>query len=193
MLIERIDYEEDILFVGVGEIRNETMKNKDDLIGLSSSLTQDARVVQFLSPNLIAGQIHLLSAAQNAINAIKGEYPISRSLNIEIIVYASGQRQIEHAFEKVGVIDDLETIAVVIIDESKDSVKDCFNQLFIKLGCDVEPAFNYNRQQMGKIMKAFEVSDTELKTFTDSNNLDDLRDALVRCIVSMISMVALDA
>jgi tRNA threonylcarbamoyladenosine modification (KEOPS) complex Cgi121 subunit len=193
MLIERIFYKEEILFVGIGELRNETMKNKDELISLSSSHTTNSTVVQFLSPKLIAGPIHLLSAARNAINAVRGNYAISRSLNIEIIVYASAQRQIEHAFQLVGLGDISEKIGVVVIAESKDSIHKCFERLFKQVGSDIVPAFRFNRKRMGKIMKAFEVSKTELRTFTDSDNLEDLQDALVRCIVSKISMVALDA
>jgi tRNA threonylcarbamoyladenosine modification (KEOPS) complex Cgi121 subunit len=193
MLIERVLYREEVLFVGIGELSNESMKKKDELISLSTALTDETTVVQFLSPILIAGPIHLLSAAQNAINAIKGKYAISRSLNVEIIVYASAQRQIEVAFEKVGVEDDLKTVGVVIIDERKDAIQECFEQLFIKLGSDIEPAFSYDRKRMNQIMKSFDVSDTELRTFTDSDKLDELQDALIRCIVSRVSMVALDA
>ena len=193
MLIESIFFEEDTLFVGIGELRNETKKGKDELVSLSTTLSKESTVVQFLSPNLIAGPVHLRSAAQNAINAIRGNYAISRSLNVEILVYASAQRQIEHAFEKVGVEDDLETVGVVIIDENENTIQECFEQLFVELGTDVEPAFSYDRNRISQIMNAFEVSDTELKTFTDSDNIDDLFDALARCVVSRISMVALDA
>jgi KEOPS complex subunit Cgi121 len=193
MLIEQISYEDDVLFVGLGELANEGRKGKDELISLSSSLTKESTVVQFLSPNLIAGPIHLLSAAQNAINAINGKYAISRSLNVEVIVYASAQRQIERAFETVGLEDNLETVGVVVIDVSKDSIQDCFEDLFVKLGSDIKPAFSYDRKRMGSIMSAFDINTTELRTFTDSDNFEDLQDALVRCIVSKISMVALDA
>lgn len=193
MLIEKIFCEENTMFVGIGELRNETKKRKDELVALSSALTQESTTVQFFTTSLIAGPLHLLSAAQNAINAVRGDYAISRSLNVEIIVYASAQRQIERAFEKMGVEDDLETIAVVIINESKDSIQDCFEQLFTEVGPDMEPAFSYERSQMIRIMDAFDVSDTELRTFTDSDNLDELQDALVRCIVSRVSMVGIDA
>ena len=181
------------MFVGIGELRNEKMKEKDELISLSSAISKEPTVVQFLSPKLIAGPTHLLSAAQNAMNAVRGKYVISRSLNVELLVYASAQRQIERAFEKVGVEDGLETVGVLIISESKDSIQECFEELFKKLGRDVEPAFHIDRKRMDQIMTAFEVSDTELRTFTPSDELNDLQDALVRCIVSRVSMVALDA
>jgi KEOPS complex subunit Cgi121 len=193
MIIEKLFYEDETLFVGIGELRNETRKKKEELISLSSTLTKDSIVVQFFSPGLIAGPMHLLSAAQNAINAVKGKYAISRSLNVEIIVYASAQRQIERAFEKVGVEDDLETVGVVIIDASKKNILDSFEQLYTKLGSNVEHAFCYDKTRLVQIKTAYDVSDTELRTFTDSDNLDDLKDALVRCIVSKVSMVALDA
>jgi KEOPS complex subunit Cgi121 len=193
MLIERIFCEENTLFVGIGELRNETKKGKDELISLSSTLTRESTVVQFFNPSLIAGPFHLLSAAQNAINAVRGDYAISRSLNVEIIVYASAQRQIERAFETMGVEDDLETIAVVVINGRKDSVQDCIEQLFNEIGSDIEPAFSHDRKQMIRIMEVFEVSDTELRTFTDSDNIDELKHALVRCIVSRVSMVGIDA
>ena len=149
------------MFVGIGELRNEKMKEKDELISLSSAISKEPTVVQFLSPKLIAGPTHLLSAAQNAMNAVRGKYVISRSLNVELLVYASAQRQIERAFEKVGVEDGLETVGVLIISESKDSIQECFEELFKKLGRDVEPAFHIDRKRMDQIMTAFEVSDTE--------------------------------
>jgi hypothetical protein len=93
----------------------------------------------------------------------------------------------------VGVGDGLETIGVLIVSESKDTIQQSFEKLFKKVGSDVDPAFQIDRKRMDQIMEAFEVSDTELRTFTHSDNLDDLQDALVRCVVSRVSMVGLDA
>ena len=77
-------------------------------------MSSDSLTVQFMNGLLIADDIHLLSAAQNAVNALSGKYMLSRSLDVELLVYASAQRQIGKAIDELGVYDGRDHIAAVL-------------------------------------------------------------------------------
>ena len=91
--------------VGISEIHNSNNLTQDQLIDLAKSMSSDSLTVQLMNGLLIADDYHLLSAAQNAVNALSGKYMLSRSLDVELIVYASAQRQIGRALDELGVYD----------------------------------------------------------------------------------------
>ncbi len=76
--------------------------------------------VQLLDASLIAGYEHLQFAVLNALNAFAGNVAISSNLAIEIILYASAQRQIKEAFRLMGVQPSTRRVAVVILAETKE-------------------------------------------------------------------------
>lgn len=71
--------------------------------------------IQALDADLIAGEEHLRAAVKKALRAIKRKRSITTDLGLEILVYASGRRQIERALE-LGVKAGEHTIVVVIVD-----------------------------------------------------------------------------
>jgi len=121
--IEIVDSNETTHVIGVSEINNSNRLTQDELLSLAKSMSSDTVIVQLMNGELIADETHLLSAVQNALNAQNGEYMLSRSLDVEIIVYASAQRQIGRALDELGVYDDLEHIAAVTIGTDKKTVE----------------------------------------------------------------------
>jgi len=58
--------------------------------------------LQFFDADLIATQDHLYFAVINALQAFKNKTNISKSVAMETILYASGQRQIKKQFNSVA-------------------------------------------------------------------------------------------
>ena len=150
-------------------------------------------MVQFFDSALISNETHLLSAAQNAINAWRGDYMISRSLDVEIIVYASAQRQIHQALSMFGVRDGLDTVAVVIIDRNEKNVLDVLSTIIDALGQEQLPSFAPSLEKIGTLMKTFDISENEMQNFITTDTLSDRIQALSRCIASRVSLVAIGA
>ena len=161
---------------------------QDELINLALSLSNDSITIQFLNGLLIVDENHLLSAAQNAINAKNGNYMLSRSLDVEIIVFASAQRQIGKALDALGVFDGLSEIAVVVVGPNPDSVQ----SLLKVIGGEIIPPFAATEERIERIKDHYEITDTEIKAILDSDKLESKLSALSRCVVSRVSLVAFD-
>ena len=70
--------------------------------------------VQLLDARLVCGRDHLVSAAEHAERAMREHRNVARSLAVEFVVYASGERQIADALTKMGIRDDTTQFAVVV-------------------------------------------------------------------------------
>ncbi|MHA1924807.1 MAG: hypothetical protein ACW974_02730, partial [Candidatus Thorarchaeota archaeon] len=81
--VETLTYENEVFHVGIGELTNSKALSKDKMVSLASEKNEGIIAVQLLDSALVAGELHLLSATQNALNAWKGTYAISRSLDVE--------------------------------------------------------------------------------------------------------------
>lgn len=192
MLLEKIRHHESSLGVAVGHLKNEKHLKKDELVRLSTKTRNKILAIQFLNPALIAGDLHILSAAQNAVNAWSEGYAISRGLDVEIAVYASGQRQIGPALESMGLRDNMISLALVIIGDDDSAVKDAFEELVHAVGREIHPSFPVSADKKRKIMEHFGINDTEIKAISDSDNQDEVLEALSRCVASRVSMVSIE-
>jgi tRNA threonylcarbamoyladenosine modification (KEOPS) complex Cgi121 subunit len=191
--IEVLDSNETTSVVGVSEIDNSNTLKQDELLNLAKSLSSPVLTVQLMNGQLITDETHLLSAAQNALNAQHGNYMHARSLDVEIIVYASAQRQISRALEDLGVFDGLERVAAVVIGTDRDTVNRTLNDLIKIIGNESKRPFEATKNRFERIMKHFQIDIEEVRTFTESEDDVELLEALSRCVVSRVSLVAIDS
>jgi tRNA threonylcarbamoyladenosine modification (KEOPS) complex Cgi121 subunit len=180
-------------YVGVSEIHNSNSLNQDDLLELAKTLTRPTMSVQLMNGDLVVDETHLLSAAQNALNAQFGNYMHSRSLDVEIIVYASAQKQIGRALEDLGVFDGVEHVAVVAIGKDMGAVKQTINEIVKRIGTMSARPFGATKDRFERILKHFQIEMDEVRTLTDSDDVVKLQKALSRCVVSRVSLVAIDS
>lgn len=178
--------------VGISEIHNSNNLTQDELIDLAKSMSDNSLTVQLMNGLLITDDSHLLSAAQNAVNALSGKYMLSRSLDVEIIVYASAQRQIGRALDELGVYDGLEHVAVVVIGKDQKSVEQSLEEIIRKMGTEFSNTFEASKERFDRIKTHFKIDEKEIGTFTDSDDELERQKALSRCIVSRVSLVAID-
>jgi tRNA threonylcarbamoyladenosine modification (KEOPS) complex Cgi121 subunit len=118
---------------------------------------------------------------------------LSRSLDVEIIVYASAQKQIGRAFDTLGVFDGLNEVAVTVVGTSVDSVKEAIQDLINKIGEETNPSFVATTERIDRIKDHFQIEDKELEAITDSDDAKSKLRALSRCLVSRVSLVAFDS
>lgn len=178
--------------VGFSEIQNSNRLNQNELIDLAKSLSTDSLTVQLMNGLLIADDIHLLSAAQNAVNAFSGNYMLSRSFDVEIIVYASAQRQIGKALEEFGVHDDIVHIAAMVIGADRSSVTDTLGEITKTIGKEFSTPFEASKERFERVKKYFDIDDKEISVFSDSTDMIERQKALAKCVVSRVSLVAIE-
>lgn len=192
MILETVEYENEIFWAGIAELFNSSHMGTDALVKLASEKDEGIYAIQFLDSSLIVSIGHLLSAAQNAVNAWKGDYMLTRGLDAEILVYASAQRQISRAIENLGIRDGLQSIALVVVGSSKKDVRNVITKMITKVGEEVKTAFVPDRERLERIMHHYGVNEKEVKALTDSDEIEIWAEALSRCVVSRVSIVALD-
>ncbi len=193
MRIEQNENESNDEVIGIAEIHNSNNLKQDELIQLARFLSSDSHTVQLMNGLLIADETHLLSAAQNALNAKQGEYMLSRSLDVEIIVFASTQRQIGRALDALGVYDGLDEIAAVVVGSDTSSVEESIRVLAEKIGNENIPPFTVTSERIERIKNHYQISDKEIGAISASDTIESQLAALSRCIVSRVSLVAFDS
>jgi tRNA threonylcarbamoyladenosine modification (KEOPS) complex Cgi121 subunit len=191
--IEQLENEGTNEVIGIAELHNSNHLKQDELIQLAKSFSTDSLTVQLMNGLLIANETHLLSATQNAINAKRGEYMLSRSLDVEIIVFASAQRQIGRALDELGVYDGLNEIVVVMVGTDPSCVEQSIQDLAKKIGMEITPAFRATSERIERIKSHYQINDKEIGAISDSDDLESQLTALSRCLVSRVSLVAFDS
>ena len=74
-------------------------------------------VIQVIDADIVYGKNHLISASEHAVRAFGQKKNSTNSLAMEILLYASGERQIQRAIQKVGIKKGKINIALVFADE----------------------------------------------------------------------------
>lgn len=193
MHMEDLSHGASTVKIGIAEIFNENMLDQDALLELAKTLAPNTLACQFLDSTLIAGIGHLLSASQNALNAHLGGYPIARSLDVEIILYASCQHQIGIALETLGVKDKLESVALVVVGDTEEIVHERVARAISVIGREISPSFEASTSRIDVIMTHFNIGNEELNSISASEKVASRYDALTKCVSSRVSMVALDS
>jgi tRNA threonylcarbamoyladenosine modification (KEOPS) complex Cgi121 subunit len=190
MLLDTITWKDEELHICISEFNNSKHLDKDVLLNLANSNSKSVLSVQFFNGAMIVDEIHLLSAAQNAFNAWKGNYMKSRNLDVEMAIYASAQHQIGRALELMGVTDKTATVAVIVLGEDKQKVGDIMINFERTIGKEVISPFEMTPEKLETLMAIFSISDSELSLFLDQDDTKSRQRALSKCVVSRISQVA---
>ena len=72
-------------------------------------------IIQVFDASLIFGKNHLISSVNHAVRAIQRENNSTNSISMEILLYASGERQLKHAIPKMGVKNGINNVVFVFI------------------------------------------------------------------------------
>ncbi len=192
MRIELLKANDVVNVIGISEIHNSNNLTQEELLDIAKSMSNDSLTVQLMNGLLSADDAHLLSAAQNAVNAQSGKYMLSRTLDVEIIVYASAQRQIGRALDELGVYDSVENVAVVVIGNDRKSVEQSLEKITTKVGKELSNPFEGSKERFDRIKTHFNIDEKEICTFTDSDDDIERQKALSKCVVSRVSLVAID-
>lgn len=147
-----------------------------DLIGKVNDITSNSRVIQLLNADGIAGEEHVLHAAEQAILAFKRKENIAKDLGLEICVRASAQRQISKALHILGLKEGSNNICAVIVDCDKDVGK----ELEVLLGKRDDTLLKANTAHLKDI---YQISDEE----------EENSGGITRAMIERTSLLVLDA
>jgi len=126
-------------------------------------------VVQVFNADLIAGWEHLFFAAFNALKAFESKRNISKTLSMEILLYASMQRQISNALKLIGVRPDLSRVAVIILSDLESRLRECLEKIEDFFGgVTDETVLSVNPRKLDVIKATFGITEEELKAVSQA-------------------------
>ena len=114
MILERVDKKHLLLQGIVG------CKAQDSDVALRRVRTSFPNIqVQLMRADRIAGREHLLFAARNAVRAFHQHYERAHTLAVELLLYASCQRQISKAIQLLGVNAQTREVVLAALSDKR--------------------------------------------------------------------------
>jgi tRNA threonylcarbamoyladenosine modification (KEOPS) complex Cgi121 subunit len=174
-------------YVEITGFSNVQIEDAESFLKATRREQQDT-AVQFLNAELVATWQHLYFAVLNALTAFRNKSNISKNVAVEVMLYASAQRQIRKAIALVGVKRDSANVAVVIISESADAVKTVLAAVSKRVGSEPdETVLALSNNKVRSIRKAFGISERELETVVKAG---DAEQALVNLVIERVALLS---
>lgn len=138
-------------------------------------------VVQVFNADMIYGKNHILSAVKHAIRSHERKNNTTNTLEMEILLYASGERQLKLAIPKMGVKSGDANIAFVFVDD----IQWASGSLSDKKGVELIKSLNLVRDDSvlngnADTLKEFGITSSELKTVTKAKYGDLILEKVAR-------------
>ena len=92
-------------------------------------------IIQTFDADLVFGKNHIFSAVDHALRAIERKTNTTNSLEKEILLYASGERQIKLAIQKIGVKLKNEKMVFVFVNNKKKEISNIILKDFLDMLC----------------------------------------------------------
>jgi KEOPS complex subunit Cgi121 len=174
--------------VEITGFRNAGIKDTEEFMKTARKQLPEKTWVQFFDAELVASWQHLYFAVLNALLAFKNGRNISKTVAMEVMLYASAQRQISKAIQLIGVKRDSTNVAVAIIGENTENLKASLSAVSKRIGVKPdETVLELTNAKVQSIRKAFEVSTQELEAVTEKKNV---KQALVNLVIERTALLS---
>jgi KEOPS complex subunit Cgi121 len=174
-------------YLTVAGFRNVRIRDTDKFFQTLKDEAEDTHV-QLLDASLIAGYEHLRFAVLNALNAFAGHVSISSNIAIEIILYASAQRQIKEALKLMGVQPSTRKVAVVILARTKEQSSKRLRALSRLIGGQRDDqVIDFTKNKLEMIKKFFGISNVELEAKAERRGLE--KQALIDLVIEHMALL----
>jgi tRNA threonylcarbamoyladenosine modification (KEOPS) complex Cgi121 subunit len=150
-------------------------------------------VIQLFDADRIVTHLHLLASAVYALLAFKTSRNVSKTIGTEGLLYASTQRQIDEAIDRVGLRTTSWNVATTVISSESDGVIRSIEKIGLELGGEVDDNVLTIRDQskVEVIRRTFGISDAELEATETGSDILQLETALVKKLISRMSIMAI--
>ena len=157
-----------------------TEKEVDKLVAAilakEKELTSSNIILLLIDASAIAGINHLKACILNALHAFQQQTNITKTVNVEILLYISGYRQISRAIEEVGVnTKTTNLLAIQLIPKSKfqdnsfTNLNLLLNELNIQMNLILEDVNEIPLINEQKIIQLLEITPTEIDLYRNDN------------------------
>ncbi len=159
----------------------------DAFLKTNRKQTVQSVAIQFFDAELVATAEHLYFAALNALQAFRGKTNISKNLAMETMLFASAQRQIQKAIDRIGIKPQSRNMAVLIIGETQQEIEKTLRELSAYLGAEPdESVLHLTPEKQKRIMGAFQISGKEIETVAKAT----VEEAVVALVVERMALLS---
>jgi len=174
-------------YVAIAGFRNVKIKDVNYFLERVRREVGEAHV-QFFDAKLIASQQHLYFAALNALKAFEKKLNISNSLAIEVLLYASAQRQIKKAVDMLGIKTHSSQVAVLVIADAKRGADIALEAVSGLISGERDDyVLELTDEKFEGVKKLFGVSDLEIEAKLRKEGLE--REALVDLVIEHVALL----
>jgi len=146
--------------------------------------------VQVFDAKMIAGLDHLFFSVLNGLRSFESGNKISDSLAIEILLYASGQHQINKAIQMLGIKPDSSQIAVVVLSKSREKAVQAMLKVSEAVsGEKSDEVIDLTDEKFQVIKSMFEISDAELEATRRTSKKEALRNILIERSALLVTQI----
>jgi len=175
-----------VIFAG---FKNVKVSNINLLLNKIREKASDCQV-QLFDAKMIAGLDHLYFAVLNALKALDSGNRISSSLAMEILLYASGQHQIDKAIRMLGVKESSSQIVVTVLSEAEKKSRRAMLKISQIIGgepCD--EVINLTDEKFQIIKSTFGISDEELEATLRRSKEEALTSILIERSALLVTQI----
>jgi KEOPS complex subunit Cgi121 len=143
---------------------------------------------QFFDARNVVSWQHLYFAALNALTAFDNKTNRSKTLGMETLLYAAGERQITKATDKMGINSSTKEVAVLTIGKDRKTVGSTASLILRNVdGQRDDRVLELSGYKIELIKKAFGIGETELETVMEKG---DLKKALIDLVIERMALVS---
>jgi len=176
-------------YVAIVGFKDVKIKDANSLLSLVRERTGEVEV-QFFDAELIASWEHLYFAILNALKAFENRLNISNSLAVEILLYASAQRQIKKAVELVGIKPSSSKVAVIVLAETELRANEILEiVLHLMPGKLDDSVLELTDEKFDGIKKLFGISESELNAKLERKGMENK--ALTDLVIEHVALLAI--
>jgi len=142
---------------------------------------------QILDVNGIAGRDHLRFAVLNALKGRTQGRQITESLAVEILLYASAQRQIKNAIAALGVTSNSKNVAVIAIANNKHILERFEAELASIVGGKLDESV-IDEGDQAVVRRIFSMTDDQVRALLRRDVTE--REAIVKLVIEKMALLS---
>jgi tRNA threonylcarbamoyladenosine modification (KEOPS) complex Cgi121 subunit len=144
--------------------------------------------IQFFDSSVIANWQHIFFAIINAKLAFKNQCNISKSIDMETLLFASAQNQINKAINLIGIKPYTSNIAILIVAKEQEQINKILLTITKKFGIKPdESVIEFSDEKKDRIIKTFEITKNEIESVQIKN---DLEEAIKNLIIERMAILS---
>ena len=148
------------------------IKNVKDFVKKIKEKLPPKLWVQFFDSEFIVSWQHIFFAVINAKLSFKNQINISKSIDLETLLFASAQNQINKAIKKIGINPKTQNVAIVIVGTREKQIREVLATITKYIGKKPEEfQIGFSNEKKEKILENFRISKNEIESVVKEENM----------------------